>query len=385
MFQRLIKLPIDRSCFLFGARGTGKSTLLRTILSPASTVVFNLLEADTEDRLARDPRTLEREVLALPPTITHVVVDEVQKLPRLLDAVHNLLETHRVPQRFILTGSSARKLKAGGANLLAGRASLRHLFPLQPSELGQAYDEDRALRYGGLPAVWNATSDAEREDFLRAYAHGYLHEEIQAEQVVRNLDPFRRFLEVAAQGSGKILNHARIAREVGSDPKTVQAWYQVLEDTLLGFHVDGFHTSVRKQLRQAPKFYLFDTGVTRALSRMLQVLPHPGTSYFGELFESMVMTGFFARNAYEQLDWRFSYLRTKAGREVDLVLQRPGRPLALVEIKSTGQVREDHATALTALLPDFPGAEAFLLSRDPRPQRLGPILALPWQEGIQAV
>ena len=385
MFPRLLKLPIDRSCFLFGARGTGKSTLLRTILSPASTVVFNLLEADTEDRLARDPRTLEREVLALPPTITHVVVDEVQKLPRLLDAVHNLLETHRVPQRFILTGSSARKLKAGGANLLAGRASLRHLFPLQPGELGQAYDEDRALRYGGLPAVWNATSDAEREDFLRAYAHGYLHEEIQAEQVVRNLDPFRRFLEVAAQGSGKILNHARIAREVGSDPKTVQAWYQVLEDTLLGFHVDGFHTSVRKQLRQAPKFYLFDTGVTRALSRMLQVLPHPGTSYFGELFESMVMTGFFARNAYEQLDWRFSYLRTKAGREVDLVLQRPGRPLALVEIKSTGQVREDHATALTALLPDFPGAEAFLLSRDPRPQRLGPILALPWQEGIQAV
>ena len=385
MFQRLIKLPIDRSCFLFGARGTGKSTLLRTILSPASTVVFNLLEADTEDRLARDPRTLEREVLALPPTITHVVVDEVQKLPRLLDAVHNLLETHRVPQRFILTGSSARKLKAGGANLLAGRASLRHLFPLQPGELGQAYDEDRALRFGGLPAVWNATSDAEREDFLRAYAHGYLHEEIQAEQVVRNLDPFRRFLEVAAQGSGKILNHARIAREVGTDPKTVQAWYQVLEDTLLGFHVDGFHTSVRKQLRQAPKFYLFDTGVTRALSRMLQVPPHPGTSYFGELFESMVMTGFFARNAYEQLDWRFSYLRTKAGREVDLVLQRPGRPLALVEIKSTGQVREDHATALTALLPDFPGAEAFLLSRDPRPQRLGPILALPWQEGIQAV
>lgn len=385
MFPRLLKLPIDRSCFLFGARGTGKSTLLRTILSPASTVVFNLLEADTEDRLARDPRTLEREVLALPPTITHVVVDEVQKLPRLLDAVHNLLETHRVPQRFILTGSSARKLKAGGANLLAGRASLRHLFPLQPGELGQAYDEDRALRFGGLPAVWNATSDAEREDFLRAYAHGYLHEEIQAEQVVRNLDPFRRFLEVAAQGSGKILNHARIAREVGTDPKTVQAWYQVLEDTLLGFHVDGFHTSVRKQLRQAPKFYLFDTGVTRALSRMLQVPPHPGTSYFGELFESMVMTGFFARNAYEQLDWRFSYLRTKAGREVDLVLQRPGRPLALVEIKSTGQVREDHATALTALLPDFPGAEAFLLSRDPRPQRLGPILALPWQEGIQAV
>lgn len=385
MFQRLLNFPSDRSCFLFGARGTGKSTLLRATLPQASTVVFNLLEADTEDRLARDPRALEREVLGLAPTITHVVVDEVQKLPRLLDAVHNLMETHRVPQRFVLTGSSARKLKAGGANLLAGRASLRHLFPLQCRELGAAFDEDRALRFGGLPAIWNANGDEERGDFLRAYAHGYLREEIQAEQVVRNLDPFRRFLEVAAQNSGKILNHARIAREVGSDPKTVQAWYQVLEDTLLGFHVDGFHASVRKQLRQAPKFYLFDTGVTRALSRMLQVSPHSGTSYFGELFESMVVAELYARNAYEQLDWRFSYLLTKAGREIDLVLQRPGRPLALVEIKSTEQIRDDHATALAALLPDFPDAEAFLLSRDPRPQRMGPILALPWQEGILAL
>jgi len=385
MFQRILNLPDNKSCFLFGARGTGKSTLLRTTLPQTATVVYNLLEADTEDRLARDPRALEREVLALPAAITHVVVDEVQKLPRLLDTVHNLMETHRVPQRFILTGSSARKLKAGGANLLAGRASLRHLYPLQRRELGDAYDEDRALSFGGLPAVWNAATDADRCDFLRAYAYGYLREEIHAEQVVRNLEPFRRFLEVAAQNSGKIINHARIARETGSDPKTVQAWYQVLEDTLLGFHVDGFHSSVRKQLRQAPKFYLFDTGVTRALGRMLQIPPHPGTSYFGDLFEGMVMAEIQARDAYEQLDWRLSYLRTKAGREVDLVLQRPGRPLALVEIKSTDRVRDDHATALQALLPDFPSAEAFLLSRDPRPQRLGPVLALPWWEGIQAL
>jgi predicted AAA+ superfamily ATPase len=347
-----------------------------------TTKVYNLLEPDTEDRLARDPRALEREVLALPPATSHVVVDEVQKLPRLLDVVHNLMETHRVPQRFILTGSSARKLKAGGANLLAGRAVLRHLFPLQRRELGDVYEEDLALRFGGLPAIWNASTDAERGDFLRAYAHGYLREEIQAEQVVRNLDPFRRFLEVAAQNSGKILNHARIAREVGSDPKTIQAWYAVLEDTLLGFHVDGYHPSIRKQLRQAPKFYLFDTGVIRALSRMLQVPPTPGTSYFGDLFENQVVSELFARNAYNQLDWQFTYLLTKAGREVDLVIQRPGRPLALVEIKSTDRVREDHAAALQAFLPDFPGADAFLLSRDPQPQRMGQVLALPWQEGL---
>lgn len=385
MFHRLLKLPDNRSCFLFGARGTGKSTLLRQGLPAERVCFYNLLEPDTEDRLLRDPRAMEREVLALPPEFTHVVVDEVQKIPRLLDSVHNLLETHRVPQQFILTGSSARKLRTGGVNLLAGRASFRHLFPLVRQELGPAFDLDRALAFGGLPQVWNLESDEARKDFLRAYAYGYLKEEIRAEQVVRNLEPFRRFLEVAAQGSGKILNYARIAEDVGSDPKTIRAWYTVLEDTLLGFHLDAFHTSARKQLRQAPKFYLFDCGVARAMAQLLNVPPHPSTSYYGELFEHLVLAQCVARNAYEQLDWRFSYLQTKGGAEVDLVLQRPGRPLALVEIKSTEVLRPDHARGLQAFVADFPGADCFLLSRDPHPQRFGPIQALPWEAGIQAL
>jgi uncharacterized protein len=318
----------------------------------------------------------------LAPSITHVVVDEIQKLPRLMDVIHNLIETHQVPQHFIMTGSSAWKLKARGANLLAGRAFLRHLFPLVRQELGPVFKLDQALAFGGMPAVWNLGEDAERKDFLRAYALGYLREEIRAEQVVRNLDPFRRFLEVAAQGSGKILNYARIAAGVGTDPKTIRAWYGVLEDTLLGFHVDSFHTSVRKQLRLAPKFYLFDVGVARAMAQLQNVQPHPGTSYYGELFEHWVTAELHARNAYEQLDWRFSYLQTKAGLEVDLVIQRPGQPLALVEIKSTDQVREEHTHALKAFLPDFPDADFILLSRDSRSQVFGRIQAHPWEEGI---
>jgi len=302
MFHRSLNIPRNRSCFLFGARGTGKSTLLREIFRPEATLNYNLLEAETEDRLSRDPGVLEREVLALGRETTHVVVDEVQKIPRLLNAVHNLLETHQVPQSFILTGSSARKLKSGSTNLLAGRASLRHLFPLSRRELGDAFDLDRALAFGGLPEIWNLSTDADRGDFLRAYAHGYLREEIRAEQVVRRLDPFRRFLEVAAQGSGKIVNYARIARDTQSDPKSVQAWYEVLEDTLMGFHVDGYHGSVRKQLHVAPKFYLFDLGVTRAMARLLNVAPQPGTSYYGELFEHLVVTELFARSFYEDLD-----------------------------------------------------------------------------------
>lgn len=385
MFHRFINLPENRSYFLLGARGTGKSTLLRETFPAASTVFYNLLEARTEDRLARDPGLLEQEVLALPPGIAHVVVDEVQKLPRLLDSVHNLLETHQVPQSFVLTGSSARKLKAGGANLLAGRAFLRNLFPLTQRELGPAFDLDRALAFGGLPEIWNLTSDADRGEYLRAYGHGYLREEIREEQVVRRLEPFRRFLEVAAQGSGKILNYAKVARDVGSDPKSVRAWYEVLEDTLMGFHVDAYHGSVHKQQREAPKFYLFDTGVARALARFLNILPQAGTSYYGDLFESFVVTELHARSSYENLDWQFSYLLTKGGVEIDLVVKRPGRPPALVEIKSAKEVREEHAASLRAFQDDFPEADCFLLSQDPRPRRMGRIQILPWDQGILAL
>ena len=385
MIHRVINLPENRSYFLFGARGTGKSTLLRATFPPEATLSYNLLEADTEDRLARDPQTLEREVLNLSRQVTHVIVDEVQKVPRLLDAVHNLLETHHVPQAFVLTGSSARKLRTGGANLLAGRASIRHLFPFVQKELGAAFQVDRALAYGCLPELWNLTTNEARKDFLRAYAQGYLREEIRAEQVVRNLDPFRRFLEVAAQSSGKILNYTKIARDTGADPKSIQAWYTVLEDTLMGFHLDAYHGSVRKQLRQAPKVYLFDVGVARAMAHLLNMVPEPGTSYYGDLFENLVVAEFQARSSYEALDWQCSYLMTASGREIDLVIKRPGRPLALVEIKSTREVREDHAAALRGFLPDFPDADFYLLSQDPRPQRMGRIQALPWELGLATI
>lgn len=385
MFHRLLKLPKNRSCFLLGARGVGKSTLLRATFPGDATRTYNLLEVDTEERLNRDPRALEREVLSLSPVITHVVIDEVQRAPRLLDVVHNLLETHKVPQIFVLTGSSARKLRTGAVNLLAGRASFRYLHPFVARELGPSFDLDLALAFGGLPEVWNLADPESRRDYLHAYAQGYLREEIRAEQVVRRLDPFRRFLEVAAQGSGKILNFQKIARDVGADAKTVQAWFEVLEDTLMGFHLDGFESSVRKQLRKAPKFYLFDTGVARAMGRMQSVPPVPGTSYYGDLFEQWVVAEFHARNECEALDWKLSYFLTKAGLEIDLVIQRPGRPLALVEIKSSREVREEHAAALRSVERDFPEAELFLLSQDPRPQLFGRVRALPWEQGILAV
>jgi predicted AAA+ superfamily ATPase len=385
MFQRTLKTPTSYSFFLFGARGTGKSSLLKTLFSPETTYWINLLDLDEESRLARDPMEFERAVLALPNEVTHVVVDEIQKQPKLLDLVHNLMETHKVSKQFVLTGSSARKLKAGGANLLAGRAALRTLFPFTSKELGTTFVEHDALRWGLLPKIWNTNDPEEREDILRSYANVYLKEEIWGEQIVRQLAPFRRFLEVAARQSGKILNHSKIARDVGVDVKTVQSWFMVLEDTLLGFHLGAFHTSVRKQLRQSPKFYFFDTGVTRSLAQMLRVLPAEQTSYFGDLFEQLVICEINARNHYERLDYKLSYIHTKSGVEVDLVIERPGLPHVLVEIKSTSLVTQDDIRALELFKDDFPDANFILLSRDPKTQNFGKIRALHWQTGIYEI
>ena len=202
------------------------------------------------------------------------------------------------------------------------------------------------------------------------------------EQLVRKLDPFRRFLEVAAQQSGKIINANKISRDVGADPKTVQTYFQILEDTLLGFHVDAYHTSVRRRLRQAPKFYFVDNGISRSLARMLNVVPMVSTSYFGELFESFLVSAFNARDSYLQNDYRLSYLESHGVAEVDLVIERPGRPLALVEIKSTDAVREDHCNGLRHFEKDFPDADFFCISRDPREKRFGRIKAIPWNQAL---
>lgn len=212
-----------------------------------------------------------------------------------------------------------------------------------------------------------------------------MKEEIWGEQIVRQLDPFRRFLEVAARQSGKILNYSKIARDVGADVKTVQAWYQVLEYTLIGFHLDAHHSSVRKQLRQAPKFYFFDVCVTRALAQMLRVVPAEQTSYYGDLFEQHVICEINAQNQYQQLDYKLSYLQAKSGIEIDLVIDRPGRPPALVEIKSTTSATQDDIRALELFADDFPDSDLFLLSRDKNPQRFGRIRALHWRDGIKEI
>ncbi|MEK6706761.1 MAG: AAA family ATPase [Bdellovibrionota bacterium] len=383
MYQRLINITLLKSFFLFGARGTGKSTWLQKILPLENTLVFDLLDADLEDRLQRDPSLFSSTLLANERSKEWVLIDEIQKVPYLLDEVHRFIERKKL--KFALSGSSARKLKRGGANLLAGRALLNHLFPLTHRELGEDFDLSTAIHWGGLPAVINTTDNDIRKQMLRTYALTYLNEEIKAEQIVRNLNPFRKFLEVAAQMNGEPVNFSKVARDVGSDYKTVQNYYQILEDTLMGFFLEPYHPSVRKRQKHAPKFYFFDIGVTRALRNVLNEITEPGSYGYGKVFEHFLILEIFRLNDYLRKDFQFSFLRLNEQREIDLIIKRPGEKLALVEIKSTREIRRDHVAGVEYFLDIFKGSEGFCLSQDPIARRIGRVECLNWIDGIKRI
>lgn len=380
MFNRLINPLKSSSFFLFGARGTGKTTFLRSFFEGQKVHWIDLLIPAQEQVFFKNPSQLAQEIQSNP-TIQWVVLDEIQKVPKLLDMVHSLIES--TPVKFALTGSSARKLKRGGANLLAGRAFLNTLHPLTSHEMGSAFDLNHTLKWGGLPRIYSLPNDIDKHEYLSTYAHTYLKEEIVSEQIVRKLDPFRRFLEIAAQTNGEILNYTNIARDVGADTKTVQSYYQILEDTLVGFHLPAYHQSVRKQQRHSPKFYFFDTGVKRALSNTLTLNLLPHTYAFGKAFEHFLIMECHRLNDYLRKDYRFYYLRTQNQLELDLIIERPGLPTALVEIKSTDQVDERDVKTLKLFLNDFKPAVGFCLSLDPRPKLIEGIHCLPWQDGLK--
>jgi len=380
MIARHLQPSAERSFLLFGARGTGKTTFLRHWFRAREVMWIDLLDPAQEDRYARRPQLLAEQVAANPGSVEWVVIDEIQKVPKLLDVVH--AEIERSGARFALTGSSARKLKRGSTNLLAGRAFVYQLFPLTVGELGDAFELQEALEYGTLPGHLTLSSLDDKAEFLRAYALTYLKEEVWAEQFVRNLDPFRAFLEVAAQCNGQIINYARIARDVGVDAKTVQSYFQILEDTLLAHIVEPYHRSVRKRQSQSPRFYFFDTGVCRALSRTLNVPLNPGTYAYGRAFEHLVITEIFRRCAYLRNDYRTSHLRTKDGAEVDLVIERPGAPTVLVEIKSATSVDDSDLRHLRSFRESIPESVAVCLSREPSARAVAGVRVLPWREGL---
>lgn len=340
--------------------------------------VLDLLDPEIEDYYARTPKRLETELLAFKRKPDWIVIDEIQKVPKLLDMVHRLIESHNY--KFALTGSSARKLKRGSANLLAGRAFVYNLYSLSAIELAEDFLLEDFLHWGGLPRLQSLTNTKDKVAYLNSYILTYLNQEIRLEQIVRNLDPFRDFLEIAGQMSGKIVNHKKIADQVGVDTKTVQNYYSILEDTLLGFYLPAFHYSVRKSQRLSPKFYLFDTGLKKALENSLEQKVTPGTSVFGDLFEQMVILEIHKLNSYRQNNYRLSYYGTKNNSEVDLILSKNGKVI-LIEIKSSHRIDETEVRKLERISADFKNVDKVIyLSQDTHSLKVGKVSCMHWLE-----
>lgn len=386
MFLRLSKPLLSNSFFVFGARGTGKSTLVKGLLPSDKTLFIDLLRADDEDRFAKDPTSLISEIQGKLAHLEWVMIDEVQKIPKILDIVHHVMEAPATNHiKFALTGSSARKLKLAGANLLAGRAFVNDLYPLTHVELKEEFDLNSALNWGTLPKVANTREELSQGEFLRTYARTYLKEEVWDERLIHNLDPFRKFLEIAAQSNGTIFNHSALARQSGADDKTVKKYFEILADTFVGFYLEAHSLSVRKQQILSPKFYFFDTGVKRALEGLLQVPVVARTFAYGRAFEHFLICECMRLNSYGRKDYRFSFLKTKTDLEIDLIIQRPGARQVCIEIKSTDAVDETHARVLHSFRVDFPDAEFYILSNDQRPKKFGTIKALHWVEGLKEI
>jgi predicted AAA+ superfamily ATPase len=385
MFSRLCKPLLSNSFFVFGARATGKSTLVRSLLGSEKTWTIDLLNAEQEDHFSRQPQALEIEALARAADIDWIFIDEVQKIPKLLDIVHSLTENIKTKHlRFALSGSSARKLKLAGANLLAGRAFVNELFPLSFLEMGDQFDLDLSLNWGSLPKVTTLHTDVERAELLRAYTRTYLKEEIWDERLIHNLDPFRKFLEIAAQTNGTILNYSKLSRHTGVDDKTIKKYFEILADTFIGFYLESYHRSVRKQQISSPKFFLFDPGVKRAMEGMLTVPIVPKTFSYGRAFEHYILAECVRLNSYFRRDFKLSYLKTKDDLEIDLIIERPGKPILVIEIKSTDEVTPEDSVVLQRFVDDFPDAEFRIWSNDKRPKIFADkIRAVYWQDGIR--
>ncbi|MBI4403368.1 MAG: ATP-binding protein [Deltaproteobacteria bacterium] len=380
MVKRLLKLPQSKSFFLFGPRQTGKTTLVREAFPQERCSSYNLLITAEYLRLVADPSLLRTEILASPKNITHIFIDEVQRIPELLNEVHALME-ERVGRSFILCGSSARKLKRSGANMLGGRAWTLRLHSLTHLELGDQFNLARAMEIGTLPKIYLEHDREAARQYLKSYAETYIKEEIEAEALVRSTGTFLRFLFQAGHESGNLINYSNIARDSGTSHTTVKEYYQILEDTLIGRFLFPYHRSVRKKHSLHPKFYLFDTGVERAIKKQLSLDLLPGTREFGCAFEHWIVNECWRINDYLQKDFEFSYFRTESGAEVDLIIETPKKHTIAVEIKSASKVRVgDLRSGYAAFAKVCKKFTPLCIANIARSQRFGEVEVVPWQE-----
>lgn len=369
-FNRYLDLKkhlAKNSFFLFGPRGTGKSWWIKKTLGGVP--VFDLLDSDVHDRLMRRPRQLSEEIA---PGEKAVVIDEIQKIPRLLDEVHRLIEERRI--RFLLTGSSARKLRRGGANMLGGRAWEASFYPLTWAEIPE-FDLLKYVNRGGLPKVY--LSKFPEED-LKAYTRLYIHEEVKAEALTRNIENFVRFMDVLALSNGTEINYQNLASDAGVPPRTIENYISVLKDTLMGFELSPFLTTKTRKAITRSKFYFFDIGVVNHITKRTPI--SAGNPAFGDAFEHFIIMETRAFLGLTGKDSPLYFWRTKNGFEVDLII---GNELA-VEIKATKQVTSKHLRGLRALKEEGVVKGCAIVSLDPVTRNMEPgIQAVFWEDFLK--
>ena len=368
MYSRSLSHQKHGSFFLMGPRGTGKSSWVRTEYPHATYI--DLLDSENFTELTASPKRLSRY---LPEDRkTPIIIDEVQKVPALLNEVHRLIESEKL--RFILTGSSARKLRQAGVNLLAGRAKSLAMFPLTAHEIGKSFDLKYALRYGSLPGCVN---DPEPKKFLKSYVQTYLREEVQQEGLVRSLPAFARFLEAASFSQGGVLSLTAVAEDAGVPRKSVENYFDILEDLMIGVRVPVFTRRAKRKATSHPKFYFFDAGVYRAL-RPQGPLDTP-EELDGAALETLVFQELRALNSYLDLEYSIHFWRTSTQEEVDFILYGE-RGLLAFEVKRSDRVRAGDLKALNMFVSDYPMARAYYLYGGTRRFKEGAVEVVPLTE-----
>jgi predicted AAA+ superfamily ATPase len=361
---RLTPLLAMKSFFLFGPRSTGKTTLIRQQLAKKATII-DLLDSRYFLRLSSDPHELESLIAAAPADI--IVIDEIQRIPELLNEIHRLIETKNIT--FLLTGSSARKLRRGKANLLAGRVWSAGMFPLIHRELPD-FDLNRYLRYGGLPAVYLSEYP---EEELDAYVNTYLKEEILAEGLIRRLPPFSRFLKTIALANGEMINFTKLANDCQVPPSTVTEYVGLLEDTLIGFLLPAWTESKKRKAIKTGKFYFFDPGITHMLAGT-ETLDR-NSNLYRKSFEQFICMELRAYLSYRRKKLPLTYWRSKNGHEVDFLL---GTKTA-IEVKASNKISRNDFKGLKYLREEGVFQNLLLVSQDRVSTRIDDILSIPWQ------
>lgn len=364
MYARLLQ-PATGSCLVLGPRGTGKSTWARQRFPDA--LVLDLLDYSTYSELISQPHRLQQMIEGT--AAQTVVLDEVQRIPDLLNEVHRLIEPRGV--QFVLTGSSARKLRRGGVNLLAGRARTMTMHPLTAFELGDDFDLVRSIALGNLPTV-HRVDDPER--YLAGYVGTYLREEVMAEALTRNLDAFSRFLTAASFSQASVLSITSVARDSGVNRKTVEGYFDLLDDLLIAFRLRVFQRRATRAMTAHPKFYFFDAGVYRAIRPKGPL--DPAEEIDGAAIETLVAQELRAVNDGLHLGYELSFWRTRAGQEVDFVLYGE-RGLVAIEVKRSSRYHERDLAGLRAFGTDYPEAQLLLFYGGERDYAVDGIRVMP--------